>query len=168
MRRDRGPRPERPVRRVTDTIIIAPDERAVRAALKSAVFQSGVDSGRWRLVSFDWPVGVFAVSAAARNNSPAEYGLRIDFTGYPQQAPTAEPWSLERGERLAPYERPKGERAAATFRCDWEQGRALYAPWDRIALTTHPNWGLPVQGLRLAPRTQCCVLLALRPRPLEQ
>ena len=125
---------------MTDTIIIAPDERAVRAALKSAVFQSGVDSGRWRLVSFDWPVGVFAVSAAPRNNSPAEYGLRIDFTGYPQQAPTAEPWSLERGERLAPYERPKGERAAATFRCDWEQGRALYAPWDRIALTTHPNW----------------------------
>ena len=77
------------------------------AALDSAAFQSGVDGGRWRLVSFDWPVGVFAVSAAPRDSSPDEYGLRIDFAGYPQQAPTAEPWNLGRGERLADCERPK-------------------------------------------------------------
>ena len=125
---------------MTDITIIAPDELAARAALQSARYQSGVDSKRWRLVSLEWPVGVFAVSAAPRDNSPPEYVLRIDLTGYPQQAPTAEPWNLERGERLAPGERPKGERAAEIFRCDWEQGSALYAPWDRIALAGHPNW----------------------------
>ena len=125
---------------MTYATALSPDEHAVLAALDSAAFQSGVDSGRWRLVSLDWPVGVFAVSAAPRDSSPDEYGLRIDFARYPQQAPTAEPWNLGRGERLADCERPKGERAAKVFRCDWEQGRALYAPWDRIALSGHSNW----------------------------
>lgn len=125
---------------MTITRIIPPDEQAVRVALESPAFWSGVDDGRWRPVSFDWPIGVFAVSAAPRDGSPMEYGLRIDFNDYPQKAPTAEPWNLDHGRRLAEGERPKGERAAMVFRIDWEQGRALYAPWDRIALEGHPNW----------------------------
>ena len=125
---------------MTDTLTLPPDEHAVRVALESAAFRSGVDDGRWRLVSLDWPIGMFAVSAAPRDNSPMEYALRIDLAGYPQQAPTAEPWNLDHDRRLADSERPKGERAAKVFRVDWEQGRALYAPWDRVALGGHPNW----------------------------
>ena len=26
------------------------------------------------------------------------------------------------------------------FRCDWENGRALYAPFDRVALDSHAAW----------------------------
>ncbi|MFN8629187.1 MAG: hypothetical protein U0838_02365 [Chloroflexota bacterium] len=26
------------------------------------------------------------------------------------------------------------------FRTDWESGRALYVPCDRVALAGHPNW----------------------------
>lgn len=125
---------------MTGALVTSPDEHAARVALESPSFQSGVDDGRWRLVSFNWPIGVFAVSAAPRDCSPVEYGLRIDLAGYPQQAPTAEPWSLERGERLAVSERPKGERAGHAFRCDWEHGRALYVPWDRVGLASHPDW----------------------------
>lgn len=125
---------------MTDTPTSSPDEHAVRAALGSARFQSGVDGGRWRLISFEWPIGVFGVSAAPRECSPAEYGLRINFDGYPQQAPTAEPWNLKRNERLAADERPKGERAGPAFRSDWNEGRALYVPWDRTPLADHADW----------------------------
>ena len=125
---------------MTTALTASPDELAVRAALDSGAFQSGVDDGRWRLFEFEWPVGVFAVSAALRANSPTEFGLRINLSGYPQQAPTAEPWSIGRRERLAASERPTGERAAHVFRSDWEQGRALYAPWDRVGLAAHSEW----------------------------
>lgn len=125
---------------MTIALTASPDELAVRAALDSGAFQSGVDDGRWRLVEFEWPVGVFAVSAAPRNNSPAEFGLRIDLSGYPQQAPTAEPWNIDRRARLTASERPKGERAADVFRSDWKDGRALYAPWDRVGLAVHSEW----------------------------
>lgn len=119
---------------------MTPDERELRAALKAVRFQSGVDGGRWRLVDLDWPVGIFAVSAAVRSNSPSEFGLRIDLSGYPQQAPTTTPWDLEFDAQLSPERRPKGERVGWVFRTDWNGGQALYAPWDRVALSGHPAW----------------------------
>ena len=125
---------------MTGTLLASPDERALRAHLRSARFQSGTDSGRWRLVSFEWPVGVFAVAAAERAGAPSEFALRVDFAGYPQRAPTATPWSLDLGEPLAQGGRPKGERVSQVFRCDWNDGRALYAPWDRAGLEAHADW----------------------------
>ena len=119
---------------------MAPDERAVRADLRSARFQLGVDGGRWRLLSFDWPVGLFAVAAADRAGSPVEYALRVDFSGYPQRAPTATPWDVDCNELLSADKRPKGYRVGRVFRCNWNDGQALYAPWDRVALEGHPNW----------------------------
>ena len=125
---------------MTTTGTIPPDERAVRADLASPRFRAGVDAGMWRLVSFEWPVGVFVVAAAERDNSPPEYALRIDLTGYPQQAPTATPWDLNLGAALTAEGRPKGERVGHVFRSDWEHGQALYAPWDRTALQSHVEW----------------------------
>ena len=119
---------------------LAPDQRALRAALNSAAFRGGVDGGRWRLIDLDWPIGNFAVSAAGRPDSPSEYGLRIDLSGYPQQAPTATPWDLGLNALLAPDRRPKGDRVGWVFRTDWKDGRALYAPWDRVALKGHSDW----------------------------
>lgn len=119
---------------------VAPDERALRTSLEAAGYQSGVDSGRWRMVSLEWPVGIFAVSAAERPSSPSEYGLRIDLAGYPQRAPTATPWDLDHNVQLSIEKRPKGLRVEQVFRTDWKNGRALYAPWDRVALPGHDNW----------------------------
>ena len=122
-------------------MVVAPDERAVSAALETAGFQSGVDGGRWRLVKLEWPIGIFAVSAAERPNSPGEFGLRIDLSGYPQQAPTSAPWDLELDAALPPTQRPKGDRVGKVFyNGSWDEDSALYAPWDRKALVGHAVW----------------------------
>ncbi|WP_420443042.1 DUF7665 family protein [Candidatus Poriferisodalis sp.] len=125
---------------MTELLAVAPDERGLRAALETVRFQSGVDGGRWRLVDLDWPIGIFAVSAAARPNSPSEYGLRIDLSGYPQRPPTATPWDLGLNASLAADRRPKGPRAGHVFRTNWEHGQALYAPWDGRGLNAHSEW----------------------------
>lgn len=125
---------------MTDTIAMAPDERALLAHLKTARFLAGVDGHRWRLLSIDWPHALIAVAAAARDNSPAEVVLRFDLADYPQRAPTAGPWDTDLDTPLSPERRPKGEMVSRVFRADWESGKALYAPWDRVALESHDDW----------------------------
>ena len=81
------------------------------------------------------------MSAAERPNSPSEYGLRIDLTRYPQDAPTAAPWDLDADAALPPARRPKGDRVGKVFyNVNWQEDNALYAPWDRAALDGHSNW----------------------------
>ena len=120
---------------------MSPDERVFRAHLTSARFREGVERGRWRVVGeVTWPVVLVAIAAAPRVNAPCEYVLRIDLSGYPETAPTAMPWNLATGGALKEEERPKGTQVSHVFRTDWESGRALYAPFDRVALSAHPNW----------------------------
>lgn len=120
---------------------IAPDERVLRQHIASARFQEGVNRGRWRIVGeFTWPIVMIAVTAGARDNAPSEYILRFDLAGYPETAPTATPWNPRTGEVLESDLRPKGERVGHVFRTDWEDGRALYAPFDRVALNGHSSW----------------------------
>jgi hypothetical protein len=117
-----------------------PDERAVRAHLESPGFQAAVAAGRWRVVDLAWPFVTIAVSAAPRPAGPEEVALRFELTGYPQQAPTATPWDLTTNAQLAADRRPRGEVVAMVFRTDWESGRALYVPFDRVALSSHGGW----------------------------
>lgn len=121
-------------------VLLSPAERSIRSHLSSGRFQQGVDDGRWRLISMEWPVAFIAVSAAPREGAPTEFVLRFDLSGYPQPGPTAGVWDLDTGELLAAALRPKGVRAAHVFRSDWENGRALYAPWDHVALNGHGDW----------------------------
>lgn len=115
------------------------DELAFIDDLAGARFQDGVDRGKWRLVSSMWPFAVIAVSSAPRENSPDEFFLRFQLEGYPAGA-TAAPWNPEGDQVLQPDKRPKGERAAWAFRIDWNEGTALYVPWDRVAVEGHPDW----------------------------
>ena len=120
---------------------MSPDERALRAHLTGTRFREGVERGRWRVVGeVTWPVVLVAVAAGPRGNAPAEYFLRFDLGGYPEAAPTAMPWNPASGDVLREELRPKGTRVGHVFRTDWENGRALYAPFDRVALSSHPNW----------------------------
>jgi hypothetical protein len=65
----------------------------------------------------------------------------MELTNFPASAPTATPWDLSTGAALEPSLRPRGGRADTVFRRDnWNNGTALYAPWDRVALSGHPNW----------------------------
>lgn len=120
---------------------MSPDERAFREHLTSARFQEGLLRGRWWIVGdVGWPVVLVAVAAAPRDSAPSEYVLRFDLAGYPETAPTATPWNRATGEVLEQELRPKGENAGHVFRTDWEHGKALYAPFDRVALNSHPDW----------------------------
>jgi hypothetical protein len=117
-----------------------PDERAFHAGLARGPFQLGVDEGRWRIVDVDWPRALIAISAARRPRAPDEYLLRFELAGYPHAEATATPWHSAEDRPLTHEERPKGGRATLAFRTDWENGRALYIPCDRVAIDSHPHW----------------------------
>jgi hypothetical protein len=117
------------------------DERVFRAHIDMALFQSGVDRKRWRLVSIIWPHAIIAVSAVPRDKSAAEYALRFELTNYPKSAPTAQPWDIDDNSLLEPSKRPHGKsRVPMAFRTDWNNGQALYLPCDRAAIHGHEQW----------------------------
>lgn len=122
-----------------ETEVAAPDQRAVIACLESPRFRSGVDSGHWRLVATEWPHVVFAVSAAPRDGAPGEFGVRVELVSYPQQPPACTAWSLEHQRKLTAEERPTGERVGDVFKYSWQEGEALYAPWDR-SCARYSDW----------------------------
>ena len=124
-----------------DSPLMAPDERAFRNDLETAPFAIGVASGRWRLDEVQWPNCVISVAAASRENAPSEFSLRFDLTGYPAEAPTAMAWDQSKNQLLDRSQLPAGRRAGHVFRRDsWMEGRALYAPYDRLALPGHADW----------------------------
>lgn len=129
-----------------------PDERAFHADVASGPFQLGVDEGRWRLVETDWPYALIAITAAPRASAPDEYVLRFELEGYPHAGASAAPWHPTERRQLTDAERPKGGRATMAFRNDWENGRALYLPCDRVAIVGHPNWCTAHPGWLWDPR----------------
>jgi hypothetical protein len=132
---------------MTDVYVMSPAERLVREHLAGGRFQAGADAGHWRIIEeLNWPNIVIAVRAAPRENGPEEFALLFDLTDYPTRAPTATPWDLETGAKLAEGRRPKGYRVGHAFRTNWEGGRALYVPYDRVALEGHPAWRADCPG----------------------
>ena len=126
---------------------MAPDERTLRNHLEQPAFVEGVARGRWRVMGqVDWPHVLVAVSAAQRDSGPPEFFLRFNLDGYPASAPTVTPWDPETGDKLDFDRRPKGEVVGHIFRTDWEDGYALYAPFDRVALKRHPDWSQKYSG----------------------
>lgn len=118
---------------------MSPDELAFCEHVAGARFQAGVDGDRWRLLSIEWPTAILAISAAPRPNSPPEFFFCFELTGYPSIA-TACPIDIETGQTLPAEMRPKGEIVGQAFRADWQEGRALYVPWDRISIVGHGDW----------------------------
>jgi hypothetical protein len=117
--------------------ILGSDEIAVRAHLASGRFLAGVAAKRWRLIDLTWPVAIIAITASPRTNGPEEWFFRFELTGYPQQTPTAMPWDLAHGQRLADQNYPKGERVQEVIRPGLDY---LYASYDRGGLASHPEW----------------------------
>lgn len=116
-----------------------PSQRAYEEDLAGGAFQRGVAFGKWRVISGDWPNPLIAVSAGDRPDSPTEFVLRFDLTDYPERAPTAQMWDVEKGGLLAHGMRPRGtENIQKAFRVDWQP--ALYIPCDRVALESHAQW----------------------------
>jgi len=117
-----------------------PDQRAFNIDASSPAFVAGVYRGTWSIDRCEWPSVDITVAAAPRPNAPSSFTLRCDFTNFPSEAPTATPWDRSTNAKLDASRRPKGEIVGMVFRYDWEEGRALYAAYDRVALDGHRNW----------------------------
>lgn len=117
------------------------DECVFRDHLERGPFQSGVDRGRWRLVSVNWPYAVIAIAAAERPNTPPEYAFRFELTNYPSSPPTSQPWDAEKNVPLDHSRWPGGRgRIPPAFNPGWKGGSCLYLPCDRIAIEGHDPW----------------------------
>jgi hypothetical protein len=116
-----------------------PDERTFRRHLAAGPFQVGVDRGDWRLLSVEWPYAVIAVAAPPRPGAPDEIALRFELSGYPQRAPTAQPWDIAANATLADALWPIGGQASEVFNPGWRRD-ALYIPCDHVALEGHDAW----------------------------
>ena len=68
-------------------MIADPSIARVAADLEDGDFLSGCDAGRWRIVSYEFPILDFAISATEPDDSASEYGFRADLSNYPAQAP---------------------------------------------------------------------------------
>jgi hypothetical protein len=138
-------------------VVVPPDQRAVRDHLRSSRFRAGVADGRWRLVCavepeadasgnveslIGWPFVIVAITAAPTANSPGEFAIRFEMSGYPHAAPTGGIWDIDADLSLAAERRPKGPEIVQLFRTDgWTGGAtAMYAPWDRVGLASHLQW----------------------------
>lgn len=118
----------------------APDETAFRSHIDEPAFRAGVLQGRWHLLGIVWPHALVTVSAPHRPRAPDAYALRFELSDYPATAPTATPWDCAAGTQLGADGRPKGDRLDLIFRTNWEGGRALYIPCDRVAIGGHGSW----------------------------
>ena len=126
----------------TSTAGMAPDERTFKRDIASKTFELGTKTDRWRLDYLEWPYCVIAVFAAPRDGAPSEFSLRFELSGYPIQAPTSMPWDRNANQKADVAKLPVGRRASGVFRRDgWNEGNSLYAPYDRLALPGHPDWG---------------------------
>lgn len=120
---------------------MGPDESIFRAHLEAGPFLNGVDRGRWRLVSVDWPHAIIAVAAGEREGSPEEFAFQFDVSNYPQSSPTSRPWDISTGSALVLSKWPAGTGRIEKAFCGYKEGTCLYLPCDRNALDEgHAAW----------------------------
>ena len=123
-----------------------PDILKFNLDVESSQFKLAAHQGRWGIVDNSndrptWPVILIWVAAAERANGPDKFYFRFELDNYPAQAPNICIWDIEMNISLGPHKRPKGVgNSGILFRSDWEGVHHLYAPYERRALATHPNW----------------------------
>jgi hypothetical protein len=130
----------------------APDERLFDADLADAEFRAGEIKGFWGLAvdserppDAAWPKVYVWVAAASRGNAPDRFYLALDASDYRSVPPTGTFWDAVKKDALPLADYPKGSpnsRVAKVFRSDnWMTTyKALYHPYDRVSLRSHPNW----------------------------
>jgi hypothetical protein len=113
-----------------------PDQIALRRSMESPDFMRGVALGYWKHLETEWPYAHFAVRAS----DDREFIFRCECSNFPD-LPSVELWDLEKSASLDASKRPRGVGdVAIVFRIDWEGGRHLYHPHDRVAAAGHSDW----------------------------
>jgi hypothetical protein len=139
---------------------VSPDEaaqKAVDADLASVRFQVGIARGRWRKVSYEFPVLIVAVAAAEPDGTASEYFFRCELTGYPGKAPEVHIWNCEAKAVLAENKRPKGSQRLTEAFKSWGNG-SVYRPWDRNG-REHNNWATAHPDLAWHPKRDLAFIL---------
>ena len=102
----------------------------ISADLQDSDFLSGSDAGRWRVISFAFPVLDFAISATDPDGTITEYGFRAELSNYPAQPPLVRIWDHDQDTPLSddcrPIGGPRVQRAFQHWGAD-----TVYRPWDR-------------------------------------
>ena len=138
------------------------DEQVFRSHLEAGPFQSGLERGRWRLLSLEWPHALIAVQAANRVGGPSEYQLRFECTNYPHSPPTAQPWDAEGDLPLPPERWPSGsKRVSLAFNPDWKSGLCLYLPCDRLSIEGHDAWRTQHPSMIWSPESNITLYLRI-------
>lgn len=124
-----------------------PGAARVEADLQEANFRNGLEAGRWRIISYAFPILDFAVSATEPDGKPSEYSFRAELSNYPGQPPMVRIWDHATNAPLAVAHRPKGgQRVTITFQ-NWGDD-TVYRPWDR---KTGPHISNPCPHLAWRP-----------------
>jgi hypothetical protein len=123
---------------------MTPAQHAFLSHVKSAPFQVGATRNMWGYLDEDpdspvWPAAYCWVAAAAKAGFPDRFSLRFDLTGYPEQAPTAMFWDMDKNGKLSAALWPKGTgHLPVVFN---PGNNFLYAPCDRGANPAgHGDW----------------------------
>ena len=127
------------------------DQECFLEHLAHPAFQYGVERGWWGVVKNDvlvWPEAILWISAPSRPNGPDRFFFHFTLPGYPERAPSATVWDIEGNQRLDLAKWPKGGGdVGMAFRTNWNNAVALYTPWDRVALESHPDWASKHPGI---------------------
>ncbi len=123
---------------------MSPDEAVFRAHVAAPAFQDGLDRGRWGLLEpngpWIWPHVILWVPADLALLPAGRLYLRFTLDRYPQQAPTACPWDVEKNMIMPRALWPKGPgNVTEVFGSNFSQ-IGLYAPCDRVAMVNHAQW----------------------------
>lgn len=119
-------------------MIADPSIARVKADLQESDFLSGCDAGRWRLLSFEFPILDFAISATEPDGAASEYGFQAELSSFPGQPPMVKIWDHGQNTPLAGDNRPSGgARVQTTFQC-WGPD-TVYRPWDRMTGSHNSN-----------------------------
>jgi hypothetical protein len=130
--------------------MLPPDQRQFEEDLQSAPYRIGAAKGLWGQAETDalpegaaWPKAFFWMAASPRANAPNRFYVALDLAGYRSVPPTGTFWDPEKKAILEQGKRPKGRpgsRFAMVFRTDWQNGKAFYHPYDRVAAQGHNDW----------------------------
>lgn len=134
--------------------MISPSEKTLVSHLQGGRFRFGVNKKKWKLLSVieegrlsEWPHCLFWIQAGTRNGAPDGFILHTNFAGYPNDPPTTTFWCTETQSKLPIAMRPRGSSNNWIFRVDWNNGDALYHPYDRIATESHRDWDRKYPGV---------------------
>lgn len=123
-----------------------PDLISFNKHIADPSFQLGVEQSKWGILNNsderpEWPFVLIWIAAAERNKAADRYYFKFDLGNYPAVAPNIGLWKPETNTSLPALERPKGSgNVSMIFRSNWLDGSHLYAPYERTALQTHPDW----------------------------